>query len=531
MSFNKARVLHNTIDDEEFDPDTLRSRIDGIPSGHVPAGSVKTPNYVGPASAAQKLAHLLAQATPGTDVDDITAIVTSLVTDITKSAKASKPEPPALEFQYPKGFFGPKRGDFDSSKQPFWKHFQAIELDHFSGKQGTKTFAAWWSLFDQEIHKLPDAYCPDTIRMRALYKLLDDEPKTLIEPFHTNITQDSYKQAVQLLNSRYGANERTKENLKDKLRALKPANSSCTAQVEFINKLQMATADLQVAGESQYEAMLFAMKAALRKLSSKYSDKYYVAQGLRTKRDKETFYVDDPTTQLLHLQTWINNLKAESLSSDDEDHTPATVADSTVSSFVATTPSPKKYVKPRSVRAFRCPYHRTDDHTWMNCKLSLEEKKKIIKEKQLCENCLREGHFTAKCPSEGVCYFCLAESDKWCYHHTSICMSKTAAQARASGKPYNWALLRGKVKERSPRKTTPSQPKQKYQKLRQNWTKFSPEKRASFSTMLKELDSEASLHTATDQDESDSAPCKPPETTEAVAEQPETEKSTKPTPD
>ena len=512
ISYNNSRVqfMEDSAGRKE-DMYTLRESVPGAEEGQVPQGAVKTPNYIGPTASAQKLTHAIETLAKGTGQADIASAVTEMFQDLSERLLGTSPRKPVLDIRFPDGFLGPKRTDFDTSKQHFWKHFIAIDLEKFNGKEDGKPFASWWKLFDHEVHRLPEPYCSDTMRLRALYKLMEGEPKATIEPFHNNITPEAYKQAVHILNSRYGSNSKTMENVKDKLRALKPKNSSCSAQVQFVSQVRGACSELQVAGVGREEASLMCIKAALRKMTTKFIDKYYISLNLFSKHDKDTFYENDPEQQLMHLQAWINNLKAESKSSDEEEIQAKSNEDSTVTSFATfedkkrfvTMNAAKKKLKPRTVKTWRCPYHKTNNHTWMQCKLSLADKKKMVQEEGMCGNCLRTDHDQENCPSEIACYYCMT-TGKWLYHHSSLCTSFEAKEAKEKGKPMDWRLYKEKVKERktdSGSEPGDSKRQERIKKFKAKLPQLDKTQKKMAVSFLQMLDSECSIPSSETEEE------------------------------
>ena len=468
-----------------------------------------TPNFVGPHAAAQKLSHVLAKATGGIPQDELMEAVEELVAQVRGPSNKSTPQKPDLKLTFPTGFFKPKRTDFDVTKTAFWKHFHSLDLEKFTGKPGTQPFAAWWTLFDHEVNRLPEPYCTDNLRVRALYRLMDGVPKTLVEPFYNNITEDSYKQAVHVLHSRYGSTVKTRELVEDRLRLLKPTGSSCAAQADFITKIQSACADLQVAGVGREDASMQCIKLALRKMATSYSDKYYISLGLHQKSDIDHFYEDDPAAHLLHLQSWINGLRAETQSSEDEE-SKAAPKDSTVSSFVSVNAgrprsphnrSPKAKGKPRQVRGWRCPYDKTDEHTWMQCTHDMATRRKIVQEERLCENCLKTGHVTKDCPSEMSCYFCGARG-KWYYHHSSLCTSREAQEARRTNTPIDWRAYKNQTKEKEG-SAHRSKKQEAFQKFKKQVKDLPKPQRSVFATLLRTLDSDASVDVSEDEPNKD----------------------------
>ena len=475
---------HNT-DDNESDTDNQ------LQSYQLPK---KRRNDIGSTAPAKKLARAFENIAQVSDSSEIRDAVQCLVDQFNEKFESISPKKKMPQSSLPPGFHGPRRTDLDSSKIDFWKHVKSVDLEKFTGQDDKKPFASWWRLFDHEINRLPEPFSSDILKLRALYKLLDGEAQDLVRPYHTSTNPKSYIAAVKLLQSRYGSSKKTKENVKDKLRKLTPTASTCTAQVEFLNKILEIRADLEIAGESIKEASRQCIEVALRKMSTKYAERYYISLSLNTKEERETFYEKDPATELEELVLWINNLKAENYSSDEEETKTKPQEDSTVTAFL--TYKEKNHqspAKPKTVKSFRCPICRTDAHPWATCPVPPADRRQKIKERGWCNNCLKEGHVSKDCTSEITCYHCMLDG-KWMRHHSSLCYSLEHKPSREKV-PINWGLYKSKKKETDPSSTNKEAKRPdrnaRYRKFKEKARKLPSDVRNVFSTLL-ELNSDYS---------------------------------------
>ena len=482
-------------------------------------------NEIGSTAPTERFVRALERITNATDTSEVRDALYGMFDQINQKVDNLSPKKQKAQSALPPGFHGPKRTDLDSSKIDFWKHVKSVDLEKFTGESDKKPFSSWWRLFDHEINRLPEPFSSNILKLRALYKLLDGEAQDLVRPFHTSAAPDSYEAAVRRLQATYGETKITKENVKDKLRKLTPTASSCSAQVEFINKILEIRADLEVAGENKQEASRQCIEVALRKMHMKYTERYYTSLSLNTKTERETFYEENPATYLEELANWISNLKAEHHFSDDEDSKPKPQEDSTVSAFVTTKENIKKPspIKPKSVKSHRCPICKTDEHTWMHCPVPPPDRRQKIRSRGWCNNCMKEGHFSKDCPSDISCYHCMQEG-KVVRHHTALCYSLDNKREQPQ---IRWGIYKKNKREHSANKdrdAKKSGPSDKYRKFKDRLKKLPTNVRNVFSSLV-EMDSDCSSISSEEDDPEDHQPEEEKDEKEEKKPQPSKEKT------
>jgi hypothetical protein len=272
---------------------------------------------------------------------------------------------------------------------------------------------------------------------------------------------DGYANACSELMTAYGDDAEARDQAIEAIRTLKPTSMKISAAVKYVHAINKHRMDLINAGETMKEASKIAMRAVYKRIGREHVNTYLMAIGKFAPNNDQELYEHDPCGHFVAFLKWLLQSKHKHRESEDEDDsgfvTDTTNSYSTIASTSSQQPvrsKPPLFNKPRSSyqkpkfnsptkfnisprkRTFLCVYCKKN-HKDDKCDLDVNARHVFAEKNGLCKSCMKSDHKTEKCTSKLTCNHCGMQG-LWRRHHTSLCRSPYAMEARRLGKIVDW---------------------------------------------------------------------------------------------
>lgn len=300
--------------------------------------------------------------------------------------------------------------DSDSAT-PVGTRLPKLQLKKFSGK--LTEWQAFTDSFDSAIHNNPSL--KDIDKMNYLRSLLEGQALEAISGL--TLTSANYKAARDILQQRYGNKQLLITSHMDELIALSQISSSTEVRAlrQLCDKLEFNLRGLQNLGVNSQQYGPLLIPILLNKLP----------QDLRLLISRqfeghEGWELDD-LLKVLNAEVEARE-RCNSLSSSNTtqaahkpEKKPSTYSKPPMSAALLSPGTPK----------VNCVYCQKD-HKEVDCPISIEERKDIVKKQRRCFNCLKPNHVVRACNNKGKCQRCSRQ------HHTSLCSQEQVSSTSES---------------------------------------------------------------------------------------------------
>ena len=266
------------------------------------------------------------------------------------------------------------------------------------------THADWLRFWNQFEAEIDSTQIPTVTKFSYLKELVEKKVRVSIDglPFNS----EGYERAKNILNSRYGKISEIVNAYVQAILALPHTHGSQPAKIyDFYEKLLTNVQSLETLGRLKEIAGYVRMTL----------DKLEGIRGDLVRTDDDWQEWDFPQlVEVLRKWTERNPLKQ-----DDRATEKPPPGGSQWHKRSKTFQTKQREWKPRA-----CVYCEGTGHKASDCNkvVSVDERKKILSEKQLCFNCTGTGHQVAECRCRTGCLYCKRR------HHTSICDRGTTEQ-------------------------------------------------------------------------------------------------------
>lgn len=370
------------------------------------------------------------------------------------------------KLEMPHGWYDVKTPVRLQEGQGFLDYFKKNHLSNYIKKfDGTSkcgiTLTDVWDKFREDVHKVPEAQCKFQTKMHILLEfVLDKDAKKLVAPWQSN-AERGYPTAWNLLLKKYGINRLLREDLEDKLRALRPESTEAEEQYKYLNKVDKYHEMIVNCNVPEDEVSCLAISLIQRKIRFDVWSTVKVYLKIDNTND-QVWYLDDPFTNFRLLVDNIMSVMKEiehheKLANEAlvSDHMAITQGDSDIETeegeFSGFTPKPssKKFNprnKPRDLETkdakpkqhpprCTCKICGSHKHTTENCLITDPLLRfKMLKDRDTCVNCLDPDCPANPCPEEMQCHKCKGSNYK--KHASLTCRVDTfKSNSESSSKP------------------------------------------------------------------------------------------------